>query len=157
MISPDEDFLQAGHKSGIEYSKSFEKYKQILIKGYETPTYQRIFAEFNAALFGKVRVFSDNFIADDGDYDAEIEAFKNDLRAEEMANAEEAVDAETPLPTPSLPSSPSLPSPPLPSSPTPSLQSDHWVSISVTSHISHTTVASSSRVSTIVNNPMPPP
>jgi len=138
LISPDEDFSQAGATSGIEYSKSCLQYKQLLIKKRETPTYKRIFAEFDAALFGKARALSNEFVADDGNYDSEVERFNQELEEEEVAEA-----------------SPEPPSIPLPSTPTPPPQSEHHVSISVTSSVSHT-IAASSHMSTTVNATPPP-
>jgi len=153
LISPDKDFSTAGFSSGIEYSKSFTQYKEMLIEDYESAPYQRIFAEFDAAVFDKVRAVSDKFVVDDGDYSDQVAKFKRELRAEEAAREEEAASAEGDK-TPLL-ASPCPPSPPLPSSPTTSLQSDHRVSVSATSNVSHTTVTLS-QVATVVNNSMTP-
>jgi len=136
MLSQDVDFSPAGAKSGIEYSKSFELYKGMLAKNPRSPAYERIFAVFDSALFGKERVLSDDFIADNGDYTAALEKYNTKLRLEEAANAE--ANRRSPLP----PSPAPPPSPILPPSP---LQSDHRVSISVTSLVSHT-IAGSSQV-----------
>jgi len=138
MISPDVDFSDTGKNSGINYAQSFRGYKDMLIEGSETATYQRIFAEFDTAVLDKKPVLKDDFVADDGDYKAEFTKFKLALRAEEAANAE-ANKAPPSPPPPTLPSSPLQP-----------------VSISVTSHVSHT-IAASSQVSNVINNSAPPP
>ena len=148
------DFSTAGQKSGIDYSESFKKYKHMLTQKRETPTYRKIYAEFDAALFGKAQALSGDFIADDGDYDSEVERFNRELEEEELAEAEAASHP----PSTSTPPSLSIHAeadevPPLPSTPPPQL--DHRVSISVTSNVSHT-VAASSQVSNVINSTSPP-
>lgn len=141
MLSPDVDFSDSGKNSGINYASSFLGYKEMLTEDPESVSYERIFAEFDTAVLGKKPVLRDDFVLDDGDYKAEFEKFKSDLRAEEAADAE-ANKTPPPPPTPTLPSSP--------------IQSDHRVSISITSQVSHT-IAASSQVSNVVNTSTPPP
>jgi len=134
LLSPDEDFSPAGANSGIKYAESFKKYYEMLSKDPESKTYKRIFSEFNAALFGTAPTLSNDFIAEDGNYDSEVEKFKSDLRAE----------SATPVGTPGASALPSPTAPPL--------QPDH-LSISVRSHISHTiTATASSQMSTVINS-----
>jgi len=157
LLSPDEDFSTAGVNSGIKYATSFEKYKEMLSEDPDSRTFKRIFSEFDASLFGVEPTLSNDFVVDDGDYDSEVENFKNGLHAETIVDvevedfenglhAETIADAEVDEPT--------FPLPPLP---TPPVRSDRHVSISVTSHVSHT-VATSSQVSSVINSgPTPPP
>ena len=82
MLSPDEDFSQTGFNSGIKYTESFKKYKEILTEDHNSPTFKRIFAEFNTSLFSTAPPRSDNLITDDGDYESELEQFRNELHAD---------------------------------------------------------------------------
>jgi len=118
----------------------------MLTENPDSRPFKRIFLRFDTSLFGVEPTLSNDFVVDDGDYDSEVEAFKNGLHAEGATNASDASDVEVDEPT--------FPPPP---PPTPLLRSDHHVSISVTSHVSHT-VAASSQVSNVVNSgPTPPP
>ena len=137
LLSPDEDFSQAGSNSGIMYAKSFKKYKEMLTEDPGSRMYTRIFSEFNASLFGTAPTLSNDFVVDDGDYDSEVERFKRDTRAE--SPVEDAPNMEIDETTSIL------------SSPAQSHQSDHHVSVSVVSRVSHT-IASSSQVSNVVNS-----
>lgn len=137
-MSPDQDFSQTGANSGIDYAGAFKKYKEMLTEDPDDPVYKRIFSEFNAALFGTSPTFSNDLVVDDGDYDSEIERFKNDLREEATANTE--TDKTPPIPSPL----------------TVPLPSDPYVSISVTSHVSRT-IAASSQVSNVINHSAPLP
>jgi len=123
------------------YSESFKKYKDMLTKDPESTMYKRIYSRFNTALFGTTRTASKDFVADDGDYESELEQFRNDLIAASTIEDLDVTDAGPVDRASRLP--PSLPSPPL--------QSDRRVSISVTSNVLHTTAASS-QVSNIVNS-----
>ena len=146
MLSQDVDFSGAGAKSRIKYSKSFKLYRGMLAKTPRSPAYERIFAEFDSALFGRERVLSDEFVADNGNYAAALEKYNTALRLEEAADVE--ANGGSPLP----PSPAPPPSPILPPSP---LQSDHRILISVTLLVSHT-IAGSSQVSNVINSPAPP-
>jgi len=116
----------------------------MLIEDPNSSVFRRIFSEFNASLFGTVPILRNDPIVDDGDYDSEVEQFRNDLLAESSVDAIASVGAsETPLP-------PLLPAPPL------QVQSDHCVSLSVTSHISHT-VTASSQVLNVINSSLAVP
>lgn len=135
MLSPDEDFLQEGVNSKIKYAVAFDSYKEMIIGGWDTITYQRIVAELDASLFGIAPSLNDEIAADDGDHRAEMEAFNRALRAEEAAEAKASLTPLPPSPVTSIPQ-------PL----------DPHVSISVTmSHILHT-IAASSQVSNEVLN-----
>ena len=137
-MSPDEDFSQAGFSSGINYTESFEKYKEMLTEERDSSMYTRIFEEFNRSLFNTTPPRSDDVIADDGDYDSELEAFRNETRTDSLPEGIViGVGAKKTSPPSSLPTSP--------------IQPDHHVSISVTSHVSHT-IAASSQVSNIINS-----
>ena len=137
MLSPDEDFSPVGANSGIKYLTSFKAYKKMLTENPESTMYKRIFSKFNASLFGTVSTATNNdFVADDGDYESELEQFKNDLLIGPPVEDVIETGADT-----VSPGSPSV-------SPVPS---DHGVSISITSCISHTT-AESSQVSNTVNS-----
>ena len=92
--------------------------------------YMRIFSEFNNSLFGTAPILGDRHVADDGNYDSELEEFNNGL---DEGSAE---DGEVSFP-------PSLPVPPQP---------DHHISISVTSNVLHTTAASESQVSSVISS-----
>ena len=82
MLSPDNEFSKSGAKSGIKYSDSFEKYKWMLTKDLDPSVLKGIFAEFNSSLFGTAPPPSDDFVPDDGDYDSELEQFRNKLRTD---------------------------------------------------------------------------
>ena len=111
----------------------------MLTEDPNSSVFKRIFSKFNTSLFGTVPILRNDPIVDDGDYDSELEQFRNDLLAESSVDAVASVGAsETPLP-------PLLPAPPL------QVQSDHCVSLSVTSHISHT-VTASSQVLNVINS-----
>lgn len=101
--------------------------------------YKRIFAEFNTSLFGTAPSLSNDFVADDGDYDSEVERFKRDTR--EITSAEDATDVGTDETSPEFPSSPAAPH-----------QLDRQVSVSVTSRVSHTVATSESQVSNVVTS-----
>lgn len=165
MLSPDTDFSPAGANSGIQYSESFKKYKELLTEDPESSMYQRIFSKFKDSLFGKESDSDDKVVVDDGDYASELAQFKEGLIADSIAEGvtDAGVDETSPLPPPASPPlqldhevSISVANPgankasPLPSPPTPPLQPDR-VSISVTSHISHT-ITASAQVSNIVNS-----
>lgn len=134
------DFSQSGATSGINYVNSFRTYKEMLSKDPESSMYQRIFSEFNNSLFGTTPVLSNNFVADNGDYDSELERFKDEVESTSPTKvADKARANEFP------PSLPVLPP-----------QSDHHISISVTSNVLHTT-AMSSQVSNIISSAIAPP
>jgi len=63
MVSPDEDFSPVGYTSKIDYSKSFMEYKEMLTEDPKSTTYQRIFAEFDTALFVTIFVIFHLFFA----------------------------------------------------------------------------------------------
>ena len=133
MLSPDEDFSPVGANSGIKYLTSFKAYKKMLTEDPESTMYKRIFSKFNTSLFGTVSIANNNFVADDGDYESELEQFKNNILI--GPPVEDVIDARADMVSPSV-------------SPVPS---DHSVSISITSCVSHTT-AESSQVSNTVNS-----
>ena len=137
MLSPDEDFSQTGVHSGIMYAESFKKYKEMLTGDANSSTFERIFSEFNASLFGTVPTLSNDLILDDGNYDSELEQFRNELLADSPIEAGTGTGANNTSPPSPLPASP--------------LHPDQRVSISATSHVSHTVVASS-QVSNTINN-----
>ena len=138
MLSPDEDFSQTGVNSGIMYAESFKKYKEMLTGDANSSIFKRVISKFNASLFGTTPVLSNNLIADDGDYDSELEQFRNELLADSPAEVVTSTGASDTFPLASLP-------------PTPPIQLDRRVSISVTSHVLHT-VAASSQVSNIISS-----
>jgi len=138
LLSPDNEFSKSGTKSGIKYSESFKKYKEMLTEDRNSSMLKRIFAEFNTSLFGTAPPRSDDFVPDDGDYDSELEQFRNELRADSPTVIGIANSGGTRTPPPSSP-------------PTSPVQPDHHVLISVTSHLSHT-IAMSPQVSNIMNN-----
>ena len=137
MLSPDNEFSKSGAKSGIKYSESFKKYKEMLTDDRDPPMLERIFAKFNSSLFGTAPPPGDDFIPDDGNYDSELEQFRNELRADSpVEGVANGGQTRTPPPS-SLPTSP--------------IQPDRHVSISVTSHLSHT-IAMSPQLSNIINS-----
>ena len=115
-------------------------------KDPDSNVFKRIFSEFNRSLFGTVPTPAHDRIAEDGDYEDEIQKFKSDLLADR--SIEEPADVEPLLPEFDLPEDSELdnvqPTPP-------TVQHDRRVSISVTSHVSTKTVASSSQVSKVVS------
>jgi hypothetical protein len=74
-VSPDEDFSPTGSNSGIKYSESFQKYKDMIIRDSGTVVFKRIISEFNNSLFGSVTATRNDLIAEDGNYDSELERF----------------------------------------------------------------------------------
>ena len=106
-----------------------------------SPVYKRIFSTFNAFLFGAVPTPGADTIAEDGDYDSELERFNAGLHADPFA---EDVDI-TPVPL--------LPEFSLDKGPGSSpVHSEHHLSISVTSHVSSHAATASSRVSNTVSS-----
>lgn len=137
MLSPDEDFSQTGASSGINYAGSFKNYRDMLTENPENPTYKRIFSEFNTAVFGTpAPTPNDGLVVEDGDYDSELEEFRNALLADTTIDGTTDVGANE---------TSSCPSPILP------IQQDSHVAVSVTSHVSQT-VAAASQVSNTVNS-----
>ena len=100
MLSPDKDFSPAGSTTGIDYSQSFDTYKRMITEDPTSPSYARIIAEYDVALFGKVRVLKNTFVADDSDYGAVANAFQTGLRKDE-AEARARANSVLPPPTPS--------------------------------------------------------
>ena len=105
------------------YAKSFKKYKEMLTKDHGAHMYMRIFSEFNAPLFGTVPTLSNNFVVNDSDYNSKVKWFKRDTCAE--SPVEDPTNMEIDEMTSIL------------SSPAQSHQSDHHISVSVVSHVSH--------------------
>ena len=136
MLSLDEDFSAAGAKSRIKYDKSFLKYKEMLTEDPDSRMYKRIIAEFNTSIFGTAPVLKNNFVVDDGDYNLEVEQFKRDIHTDPPVKDVANVQINTPSALPP---------------PTPPLQSEYHVSVSITSHVSHT-IAASSQVLNVVNS-----
>jgi hypothetical protein len=152
-VSPDEDFSPTGSISGIQYFESFKKYKEMLTDQPDSPVFKRIFSKFNTALFGTTPSASDKFVADDGDYNSELEQFRAELLEEEEVDAL----SEPPI----VPECPVLPEPLiLPTTTAPQLpaQAESQISISVTSQVL-TNFVGASQVSNIVgsNVNLPPP
>ena len=140
-MSPDTDFSQVGAASGIKYADSFAAYKEMIVKDRDSPMYQRIFQEFNTCLFGTAPTPRNDIAPDTGNYESEIEQFINELH-EDTSMVLDVTD---------------LGAPPPPLSNPPALQSDHHVSVSVTSHVSHA-VATSSHMTNVINtNTAPSP
>lgn len=137
MLSPDEDFSQTGANSGIKYAESFKKYKEMLTEHPESPTFKRIFSEFNVAVFGTIPTPSDDLVAGDSDYDSELEQFKNGLLEDSPIQAVGDVEVNETF-------SPSL-------SPAPTPQPEGRISVSVVSHVSHT-IAATSQVSNVISS-----
>ena len=135
LLSPDDDFSQTGSITGISYACSFLKYKEMLTEDPDDPMYQTIFSHFDSALFGSEPVIGHNPIIDNGQYDSEIEEFKDRLRHTAInANADTEADL--------APSSPPIPSP----------QLEQNVSIAVTANV----YCASSGISNLINNAIPP-
>lgn len=109
----------------------------MLTEDPDSHMYKRIFSEFNASVFGTAPTLKDDLIINDGNYDSEVKRFKRDTHAD--SPVEDIADVGTDN------------APSVLSSLTPPLQSEHHVSVSVTSHISHT-VTGSSQVSNVVNS-----
>ena len=140
-MSPDGDFSPTGSSSGIKYSEAFKKYKEMLTTNPNSPVYRRIFLKFNTFLFGEVSTPSTNINAEDGDYDSELEKFNAGLHADPFT---EDVDV---TPVPELPVSPLVQATELPP-----IHSGCHLTISVTSHASMHTAATSSQVLNIVSS-----
>ena len=145
----------------MNYAVSFQTYKSMLIENRKTASYVRIYGEYDTILFGKARVLRNDYVVDHGEYTGVVSQYNRELREEEAADARAA---EFSPPPSSPPPSPTTLSPPsvhtggsglaLSLAPLPH-HSDRNVSISVTSHVSHT-VAASSQVLNIVNGATPP-
>lgn len=151
MLSPDKDFQRAGAVSGINYMESFAGYKKMFSKDpdlfpKEAAQFQTIVEEFSKAVFGTVSASqSDKGHVDTGDYESELDEFNNLPSDEEVQVAH--MDATEMFPPP--PSPPQSDSHVLePASPP---NQRRRVSISVTSHVSHT-AAASSQVSHVINS-----
>ena len=110
----------------------------MLTEDSDSCIYKRILAEFNASLFRMAPSLSNNFLADDGDYDSEVEKFKRDMCA--RSSTEDTTDVGISRMSSTFLSSPTAPH-----------QLDHHVSVSVTSHVLHT-IATSSQVLNIINS-----
>lgn len=149
MISPDEDFSQTGANSGIKYSESFDKYKEMLVDNADSPVFKRIFAKFNASLFGTTAAAPPSHpVAEDDEYDLQIRKLLSEVLKD--TSGEGVTDGVS---SPLLSGSSTNQSPP-----EPPIQSERRVSISVTSHISTgTAIAASTQISNVVNNVSRPP
>jgi len=153
-VSPDDDFSPTGGSSGINYSESFKKYKEILTTNPDSPVFKRTFSEFNNSLFGAVPSLGDNFVAEEGDYNLELEQFMADL----LADLEDKDLMEDPFAELTLQSLPDLddiePTPKLPT-----VQSKHHISISVMSCVSVKLLPChlKSRMLSAATLPSPPP
>jgi hypothetical protein len=161
LLSPDEDFSPIGNPSSINYAESFKVYKTMLTQDPDSPVFKRIFSKFNISLFGVEPTVSNDLIADDGDYESELEEFRRGLLADPLI--EDVADAGVSLPptppiqldrrvsTPAANAGADETSPFSGSLLASPHQPGHEVSVSVTSHISHT-IAASSQVSNIVSS-----
>jgi hypothetical protein len=146
LISPDVDFSATGALSGIKYSEAFKKYKEMLIETPDSPVFKRIFSQINESLFGTAPAPIIETVAEDGDYDSELEQFRAELLEDPPAeNCPSSSIGESTQPIHSLGNL-------LPISDLPAPQSERCVSISVTSNISMQTAAASSQVSNFVSN-----
>ena len=148
-MSPDGDFLPTGSSSGIKYSEAFKKYKEMLTTNPNSPVYRRIFLKLNTFLFGEVSTPSANINAEDGDYNSKLEKFNAGLHVDPFA---EDVDV---TPVPELPVSPLVQAPEsllVQAIELPPVYSGCHLTISVTSHASTHTAATSSQVSNIVSS-----
>jgi hypothetical protein len=153
LVSPDIDFSPTGAKSGIKYTESFLKYKEMLSKDPSSPVYKRIFSKINTSIFGLGPLVSKAQVAEDGGYESEIEQFNAELLAD---SPDEAVsdDNTLTLASPSQPIAKLLtPEPPVQLIPAPGLPvlPERHVSISVTSQVSTNSVGAS-QVSNIVSS-----
>lgn len=142
MVSPDEDFSPTGTTSGIKYSESFKKYKEMLTATPDSPVFKRIFSKFNSSLFDTAPTISGDLIAEDGDYDSELDQFRAELLADHVGGV------TTDMVSLSLHQD----SPSQPTSELPAIQPERHVSISVTSHVSTRIGAASSQVSNVINS-----
>ena len=136
-MSPDHDFSTSGATSGIQYQESLKTYKELLTEQPGSPVFERIYSTFNTSLFGEAPPITDEFITDDGNYNSELEEFRNGLLADSpVKNAVDIGTSRAPSPSPL----PALP-----------LQSEHHVAISVISNVSRT-ITASSQVTNVVNS-----
>ena len=112
----------------------------MLIKHADTPEIKRVFSEFNASLFGSTApTLPSNTIAQDGDYDFQVDQFTAELFAcEDVVDEMDSLTLDGPLDNFPVPQPP--------------VQSEQRVSISVTSHVSAHAIASSSQVSSVVSS-----
>ena len=108
--------------------------------------FKRIYSLFNDSLFGTVSARSENLIAEDGNYDDELEQFNAELFADPPV--EEALPLLADLHLQPLSELDGVePTPEFPTA-----QSEHHVSISVTSRVSTQTVVAPSRVSGTISS-----
>lgn len=136
-MSPDKEFQELGHKSGIDYGKSFIGYKGFLSDN--TPEMKGIISFYNQELFGHqskkpVRSATTQSAA----IDDALDQLRRGLYGKTADSVAEGLSAQL-----------QDKNTPAPASPT---QSERHVSISVTSSISHS-VTASSRISNTTNNP----
>ena len=149
MLSPDQEFQEKGGTTEIDYQHAFINYKKLLSEG--TPQMNGIISYYTQEVFNHqpkkpLRPTSSATSA----VDSEFAQFRRNL----YGNATDPVTKE--VPPPHLPrkssAQPEDHSAPAPASP---IQSEHHVSVSITSSVSQT-VTASSRVSTTTNNPTTP-
>lgn len=151
LLSPDKDFQRVGAVSGINYMESFAGYKKMFYKDpdsfpKEAAQFQTIIEEFSKAVFGTVPASqSSKGHIDTGDYESELEEFNNLPSDDDVEVARTDIDEAPPPPPLPRQSDSHVPEPALPPLQQPP------VSVSVTSHISHT-AAGSSLVSHVVNS-----
>ena len=146
-MSPDLEFSYTGGISGIQYKAAFINYRKYLSKG--TTTAENVISYYTRELFGS-RARKTTSAATSGTIDSEFDELWRELD-QHTANP---VAKEVPPPLSSRKSLSQLEEQE-PITPAPASESEHHISISVTSSVLHT-VATSSRVSHITNNNNPP-
>jgi hypothetical protein len=148
-LSPDQEFSPKGVISGIEYKASFIEYKAYL--GEDTTTVNGIIAYYNQELFG-LQSRKPTRSASSATTSHAIHSALDQLRRDTADPvAEEVPPPPSPRKSPVQPEDNSIPAP---TSPT---RSEHHVSISITSNVSHTVTASSRVSNTTGNDNSPAP
>lgn len=155
-MSPDHDFQDKGGVTKIVYKDLFNVYKAVLDDDPESPGNRRVFSAFHEGLFGPEPTNVAAPTPTNNNLNSEVEKFKRALSAKTPNNrVVNPVISETSIPPSAgkLPTQSGGPSSLAPASP---VESEHLVSIAVTSNVSHT-VTASSRVSHTANSNVGPP
>ena len=116
LLSPDPEFTQLGHRTHVNYLKTFKYYRNLIYGEIHTPAYQAIISTINEAVFGNKHAKNRPAIAlrgGDGESEDELKEYRRALRqSSEPVTASDPPNVDTGF----TPSSPPLPAIAIPGS-----------------------------------------